>query len=77
VTARFVLSIYRVARSRLCSIGTRGAIATIMLSLSERIAQLDPNLQRRAGNELVINHSGSITIKNNVSQVTLRLARPL
>jgi hypothetical protein len=69
VTARFVLPICRVARSRACSIGTRGGIATVLLALSESLAQLDPNLRGRAGNELVINHFGSITIKNNVSQV--------
>ena len=53
-------------------LGIRGGIATIMVALSESIAQLDHNLRGRVGNELVINHFGSITIKNNVSQVTLR-----
>jgi len=53
-------------------LGIRGGIATILLALSESIAQLDPNLRGRVGNELVINHFGTVTIKNNVSQVTLR-----
>src|SRR6202035_4603465 len=52
-------------------LGIRGGIATIMVALSESIAQLDQNLRGRVGNELVINHFGSITIKNNVSQVTV------
>ncbi len=53
-------------------LGIRGGIATLMLSLSERLAELDPHLDCQQGNELVINHFGSTAIKNNVSQVTLR-----
>ena len=53
-------------------LGIRGGIATLMLSLSERSAELDPHLDCQQGNELVINHFGSTAIKNNVSQVTLR-----
>ena len=53
-------------------LGIRGGIATLMLSLSERLAELDPHLDCQHGNELVINHFGSTAIKNNVSQVTLR-----
>ncbi len=53
-------------------LGIRGGIATLMLSLSERLAELDPHLNCQQGNELVINHFGSTAIKNNVSQVTLR-----
>jgi FecR protein len=53
-------------------LGIRGGILTLMLSLSESLANIDPNLKGFQGNELVINHFGSVTIKNNVSQVTLR-----
>ncbi len=53
-------------------LGIRGGIVTLMLQLSELLAELDPNLKGRVGNELIINHFGSITIKNNVSQVTLK-----
>jgi hypothetical protein len=53
-------------------LGIRGGIATMMLSLSASLAELDPHLDCQQGNELVINHFGSTAIKNNVSQVTLR-----
>ena len=53
-------------------LGIRGGIATLVLQRPECMAEIDPKLKRVTGCELVINHFGSITIKNQVSEVTLR-----
>ncbi|MBV9432937.1 MAG: FecR domain-containing protein, partial [Hyphomicrobiales bacterium] len=53
-------------------LGIRGGIATLVLQRPECVAAIDPKLNGGAGCELVINHFGSLTIKNHVSQVTLK-----
>jgi len=53
-------------------LGIRGGIATLVLQRPECVAAIDPKLNGGTGCELVINHFGSLTIKNHVSQVTLK-----
>ena len=53
-------------------IGIRGGIVTLLLPVPASLAASDPNLRGREGGELVINHFGTVTIRNGVSQVTLR-----
>jgi hypothetical protein len=53
-------------------IGIRGGIVTLMLPVPAGLAASDPNLRGREGGELIINHFGTVTIRNGVSQVTLR-----
>ncbi|MBV9976330.1 MAG: FecR domain-containing protein [Hyphomicrobiales bacterium] len=52
-------------------LGIRGGIATLVLQRPECVAAIDPKLKGGPGCELIINHFGSITIKNNVSTITL------
>jgi hypothetical protein len=54
------------------NIGIRGGIFTLMLPVPANLAASDPGLRGREGGELVINHFGTVTISNGVSQVTLR-----
>jgi FecR protein len=54
------------------NIGIRGGIFTLLLPLPASLAASDPNLTGREGGELVINHFGTVTIRNGVSQMTLR-----
>ncbi|MBN9086200.1 MAG: FecR domain-containing protein [Reyranella sp.] len=53
-------------------LGIRGGIFTLLLPVPASLAASDPNLRGREGGELVINHFGTVTIRNGVSQVTLR-----
>jgi FecR protein len=53
-------------------IGIRGGIVTLLLPVPASMAASDPNLRGREGGELVINHFGTVTIRNGVGQVTLR-----
>jgi hypothetical protein len=53
-------------------IGIRGGIVTLLLSVPASMAASDPNLRGREGGELIINHFGTVTIRNGVSQLTLR-----
>jgi hypothetical protein len=53
------------------SLGIRGGIVTVMLPLPPSIAASDPALAGQQGS-LVISHFGVITLRNNVSQVTLQ-----
>ncbi len=52
-------------------LGIRGGIVTVMLPLPPSLAASDPSLAGLSG-ELVIAHFGTITVKNNVSQILLR-----
>jgi hypothetical protein len=54
------------------AVGIRGGIATLMLPVPANLAASDPSLRGKQGGELVINHFGTVTIRNGVSQVTLR-----
>jgi hypothetical protein len=54
------------------TIGIRGGIFTLLLPVPAGLAASDPTLRGREGGELVINHFGTVTIRNGVSQVTLR-----
>ncbi len=51
-------------------LGIRGGIVTVMLPLPPSLAASDPSLAGLSG-ELVIAHFGTITVKNNVSQIVL------
>jgi hypothetical protein len=53
-------------------IGIRGGIVTLLLPVPAGMAASDPNLRGREGGELVVNHFGTVTIRNGVSQLTLR-----
>ena len=53
-------------------IGIRGGIVTLLLPVPAGMAASDPNLRGRESGELVINHFGTVTIRNAVSQLTLR-----
>ena len=53
-------------------IGIRGGIVTLLLPVPASLAASDPSLRGREGGELVINHFGTVTIRNGVGQVTLR-----
>lgn len=53
-------------------IGIRGGIVTLLLPVPASLAASDPGLRGREGGELVINHFGTVTIRNGVGQVTLR-----
>jgi hypothetical protein len=51
-------------------LGIRGGIVTLMLPLPPRLAAADPSLAGLHG-ELVIAHFGTITVRNQVSQVVV------
>jgi hypothetical protein len=53
-------------------IGIRGGIVSLVLQVPASMAASDPNLRGREGGELIINHFGTVTITNGVSQLTLR-----
>jgi hypothetical protein len=53
-------------------IGIRGGIVTLLLPVPASMAASDPSLRGREGGELIINHFGTVTIRNGVSQLTLR-----
>jgi hypothetical protein len=52
-------------------LGIRGGIVTVMLPLPPSLATSDPALAGKSG-ELIIAHFGTITVKNNISQIVLR-----
>jgi len=52
------------------TLGIRGGIVTIMLPLPRSLARLDPALANLQG-ELVISHFGTISLRNNVSQLVV------
>ncbi len=52
-------------------LGIRGGIVTVMLPLPPDLAASDPSLNGLTG-ELVIAHFGTITLQNQVSEITLR-----
>ena len=53
-------------------IGIRGGIATVMLNVPPAIASGDPHLSRRGGQQIVIAHFGTITLRNQINQVVIR-----
>ncbi len=54
------------------SLAIRGGIVTLLLPVPASVAASDPNLRGREGGEFVINHFGTVTVRNGVSQITLR-----
>jgi len=54
------------------TLAIRGGIVTLLLPVPAGLAASDPNLRGHAGSEFVINHFGTVTISNGVSQITLR-----
>jgi hypothetical protein len=53
-------------------IGIRGGIVTLLLSVPAGMAASDPGLRGREGGELIINHFGTVTVRNGAGQLTLR-----
>ena len=53
------------------TLGIRGGVATVAYPITPAFAPSDPNLAGCSG-ELVIGHVGALTLKNKVSQVTIR-----
>jgi len=53
------------------TLGIRGGVATVAYPITPAFAPSDPNLAGCSG-ELVIGHVGTLTLKNKVSQVTIR-----
>jgi hypothetical protein len=53
------------------TLGIRGGVATVVFPITADFAPGDPNLAGSSG-ELVIGHVGILTLKNKVSQVTIR-----
>jgi hypothetical protein len=53
------------------SLGIRGGVATVAYPITPSFAPSDPNLAGCSG-ELVIGHVGTLTLKNKVSEVTIR-----
>ena len=52
-------------------LGIRGGVASIVYPITPELAASDPNLSGSSG-ELVIGHVGALTLKNKVSEVTIR-----
>jgi hypothetical protein len=52
-------------------LGIRGGVATVVYPITPELAATDPNLAGGSG-ELVIGHVGTLTLKNKVSEVTIR-----
>ena len=53
------------------SLGIRGGVATVVYPVTSNLASGDPNLAGCSG-QLVIGHVGTLTLKNKVSEVTIR-----
>jgi hypothetical protein len=53
------------------ALGIRGGVATVVYPVSQKLAGSDPNLAG-CGGQMVIGHVGTLTLKNAVSQVTVR-----
>lgn len=53
------------------ALGIRGGVATVAYPISPHLAASDPNLAGCSG-QLVIGHVGTLTLKNKVSEVTIR-----
>lgn len=53
-------------------IGIRGGIVSMMLPVPANLAAVDPGLRGKEGGELVVNHFGTVTLRNGVGQLTLR-----
>jgi FecR protein len=53
------------------ALGIRGGVATVVYPVSPKLATSDPNLAGCSG-QMVIGHVGTLTLKNAVSQVTVR-----
>jgi hypothetical protein len=53
------------------ALGIRGGVATVVYPISPKLANSDPNLAGCSG-QMVIGHVGTLTLKNAVSQVTVR-----
>jgi hypothetical protein len=53
------------------ALGIRGGVATVVYPVSPKLAASDPNLAGCSG-QMVIGHVGTLTLKNAVSQVTIR-----
>jgi hypothetical protein len=55
----------------IAALGIRGGVATVAYPISPQLAASDPNLAGCSG-QLVIGHVGTLTLKNKVSEVTIR-----
>jgi FecR protein len=55
----------------LAALGIRGGVATVVYPVSAKLAASDPNLAGCSG-QMVIGHVGTLTLKNAVSEVTVR-----
>ena len=53
------------------TLGIRGGVATVVYPISPKLAASDPNLAGCSG-QMVIGHVGTLTLKNAVSEVTVR-----
>ncbi|MGO9358243.1 MAG: FecR domain-containing protein [Xanthobacteraceae bacterium] len=53
------------------TLGIRGGVATVAYPITPKLAGSDPNLAGCNG-QLVIGHVGTLTLKNKVSEVTIR-----
>jgi len=60
-----------VVNTPVAALGIRGGVATVVYPVSPKLAASDPNLAGCSG-QMVIGHVGTLTLKNAVSQVTVR-----
>jgi hypothetical protein len=60
-----------VVNTPVAALGIRGGVATVVYPVSPKLAASDPNLAGCSG-QMVIGHVGTLTLKNAVSEVTVR-----